>query len=47
MVKEMRRLEALGKTRKQIAAELDVDPAAVTRHLGVKEDYPRASSFAL
>lgn len=48
MKREMRRLEAAGKSRKEIAQRLDLDAATVTRHLGPVRQYrgarfPRAA----
>lgn len=36
---QMREMEAAGKTRKQIAEVLQVDPASVTRRLGAVRPY--------
>jgi DNA-binding CsgD family transcriptional regulator len=39
MVEEMKRLEAEGLTRAEIAEKLDVDRATVTRYLGAVRQY--------
>jgi DNA-binding CsgD family transcriptional regulator len=36
---EMKRLEAQGKTRREIARVMDLDQATVTRHLGAIHPY--------
>lgn len=48
MIAEMRRLEADGWSRKNIADRMDLDPATVTKHLGAVRQYrgmrmPRAA----
>ena len=48
MVAEMKRREAAGETRKEIAHAMDLDPATVTKHLGAVRQYrgmrmPRAA----
>lgn len=42
MKSKMRELEAQGKSRAEIAEQLDVDPATVTRHLGPVRVYRNA-----
>lgn len=37
--RQMTELEAAGKSRKEIAEILDLDPATVTRHLGAVRPY--------
>lgn len=39
MVQQMKQLEAEGKTRREIALALDVDPATITKHLGAVRQY--------
>jgi len=39
MREQMRRLEAEGKTRKEIAEAMDLDAGTVTRHLGAVRQY--------
>ena len=36
---KMREMEAAGKTRKEIAEILDIEPPTVTRHLGAVRQY--------
>lgn len=38
-VTRMKELEAQGKSRKQIADELNLHPSSVTRHLGAVRQY--------
>lgn len=38
-IEQMRKAETEGKTRSQIAADLNVTPAAVTRRLGAVRPY--------
>jgi DNA-binding CsgD family transcriptional regulator len=39
MVDEMKRMEAEGRSRKEIAEQMDLDAATVTRHLGAIRQY--------
>ena len=48
MVEKMKAMEAAGKTRKEIALALGLEPPTVTRHLGAVRQYrglrmPRAA----
>lgn len=42
MKRKMRELELQGKSRAEIAEQLDIDPATVTRHLGPVRVYRNA-----